>query len=107
MNRIHLYVPLKRGQLYIGTVKSVLRNKVVFSDGEDIEEPYGRVLTIRLPLSMKDISRQQLDEAFRHSFRQHCHHDFDCCGCYFGGVRKIQHNTKRDITITTHYSRNY
>lgn len=109
MKRLHLYVPRKRGEQYIGTVKSVFRKSVDVLAGEDesIEEPYVSVHTLRLPLSMKDTDRLQLREALYNYFRRSCHCEHDCCGCYYGGVRKIHFNGKRDITLTTHYSRNY
>ncbi|MNC02941.1 hypothetical protein D3C75_503270 [compost metagenome] len=88
----------------MATVK-VLKGKVVVRD-EDID---GRIVTLhffRLPVKLKDIRIGMLWNSLDQEYGQHCSHEYDCCGCYCGGVADIKRLSKREICFKTSYSRN-
>lgn len=106
--KVHMYTAntSRRGDnsRYLGTVK-VVKSKTVRRD-EDCD---GQVVTLyrfRLPADMKGLNNVQIYNGLHDEYHERCSHEWDCCGCYFGGVRDVIRVSAREVAFTTSYSRN-
>lgn len=107
-HKVHLYTTntSRRGDnsTYIGAVK-VVKGKTVQRD-DDCD---GRIVTlhfVRVPVDLRKMGTTQLWNALDDQYSQRCSHEFDCCGCYFGGVSEVKWLNSRDVMFKTSYSRN-
>jgi hypothetical protein len=58
----------------------------------------------------RPVSRQEAHDAAYDMFeRGGCHHEYDCCGCSFGGARTLERKNKsgRKWTAVLSFARNY
>lgn len=111
MHLIHLYVPTSwktqhLGEEYLGTVKLLRRKHWLTDEDCSLDVSSQAIHMIHLPVKMKGVDRVKLMRAIEHHFHQRCFCEHDCCGHWFGGVRSVRFTSKRDIVVTTSYSRN-
>lgn len=106
--QVHLYTAntSRRGDnsTFIGTVK-VVKGKTVQRD-EDCDARVVTLHFIRMPVALRKMGPTQLWNALGDHYNQRCSHEFDCCGCYFGGVSDVKWIDSRNVVFKTSYSRN-
>lgn len=105
---IHLYTQNTAGwgrynSEFLATVKAV-KSKVVRQD-DDIDGRIETVYHLRLPVALKGLGKGALWNSLDDVFSQRCYHEFDCCGCYFGGVNTVKVKGRK-VMFRTSYSRN-
>lgn len=91
---------------YVGEFR-VLSSRVTH-ESDDMEQTTTRIVTVRVPRSVRS-APLAIGAAIRNEFaRGGCTHEYDCCGCWHGGVvGKIRHTKGDEYTALVSYSRNY